>query len=200
MSGIDLIRGWTFAEAAGVGIEEVVVYIDGQRETTIPCCSVRKDVQAAYPHFPAANTAASGWGLTYNWGELAAGTHTLRVVATSSQGVRWESAAHTIRVLKPGDVVFANRFSLATAEVWLEDEVLVLDGVVIRDKASQQEQEIEAHYGWQTAAQGLRLVETAPVETVRAGVARLLAGLAAWGRWLLSPARVTAGLTAALAP
>ena len=204
VSGIDLIRGWTFAEAAGVGIAEVVLYIDGQRETTIPCCSVREDVQAAYPDFPAANTAASGWGLTYNWGTLAAGAHRLRVVATSSQGVTWESAAHTIHVLKPGEVAFADRFSLATAAVWLEEERLVLDGVVIRDKASQQEQEIEAHYGWRTAAQGLRLLETAPLETAsletgRAGVAWLLAELAAWGRWLLSPARVTAaaGITAA---
>ncbi len=204
VSGIDLIRGWTFAEAADVEIAEVVVYIDGQRETPIPCCSERPDVQAAYPAYPAANTTASGWGLTYNWGELAAGTHTLRVVATSSQGDTWESGVHTIRVLKPGDVVFADRFSLATAEVWLEDERLVLDGVMIRDKASQEAQEIEARYGWQTAAQGLRLVETtplaaAPVESVRAGVARLLAGLAAWGRWLLNPGRVTAaaGLTAA---
>ncbi len=204
VSGIDLIRGWTFAEAAGVGIAEVVVYIDGQRETTIPCCSERQDVQAAYPDFPAANTAVSGWGLTYNWDELAAGTHTLRVVATSSQGDTWESGVHTIHVLKPGEVTFADRFSLATAEVWLEAEELVLDGVVIRDKASQEEQEIEARYGWQTAVQGLQLVETtplaaAPVESVRAGVARLLAGLAAWGRWLLNPGQVTAaaGLTAA---
>ena len=208
VSGIDLIRGWTFAEAAGVGIAEVVLYIDGQRETTIPCCSVRQDVQAAYPDFPAANTAASGWGLTYNWGTLAAGAHSLRVVATSSQGVTWESADHTIRVLKPGEVAFADRLSLATAAVWLEDERLVLDGVVIRDKASQQEQAIEAHYGWRTAAQGLWLLETAPLETAsletgrapgQAGGARLLAELAAWGRWLLSPARVTAtpGITAA---
>ena len=204
VSGIALIQGWTFAGVAGVGIADIVVYIDGQHETTIPCCSLRGDVHAAYPDFPAANTTASGWGLTYNWGNLAAGAHTLQVVATSSQGVRWESAVHTIQVLKPGDVVFADRLSLAMAAVWLEDEELVLDGVVIRDKASQQEQAIAAHYGWQTAVQGLRLVATAPVEpapleTGRAGVARLLAELAAWGRWLLSPARVTAtpGLTAA---
>ena len=208
VSGIDLIWGWTFAEAAGVGIADIVVYIDGQHETTIPCCSLRGDVHAAYPDLPAANTTASGWGLTYNWGNLAAGAHTLQVVATSSQGVRWESAVHTIQVLKPGDVVFADRLSLAPAAVWLEAEELVLDGVVIRDKASQQEQAITAHYGWQTAVQGLRLVATAPVEPApvatirapgRAGVARLLAELGAWGRWLLSPARVTAtpGLTAA---
>ena len=208
VSGIALIWGWTFAEAAGVGIADIVVYIDGQHETIIPCCSLRGDVHAAYPDFPAANTTASGWGLTYNWGNLAAGAHTLQVVATSSQGVRWESAVHTIQVLKPGDVVFADRLSLAPAAVWLEAEELVLDGVVIRDKASQQEQAITAHYGWRTAAQGLRLVATAPVEPApvatirapgRAGVARLLAELGAWGRWLLSPARVTAtpGLTAA---
>ena len=204
VAGIDLIRGWVFASAADVEITTLVLYIDGQPATTIPCCSARLDVAAAYPALPATTTTLSGWGVTYNWGELPAGPHTLRVVATSSQGRQWESARRQVEVLKPGDVAFADRVSLATATARLEDEEVELRGVVLRDQASQQEQTLTLRYAWQPAAQGLRLVETRPAAAVAAApgaaslLARLRAGLTRWGRRWLSPAAATAatGLTA----
>ena len=203
MAGIDLIRGWVFASAADVEITTLVLYIDGQPAATIPCCSARLDVAAAYPALPATTTTLSGWGVTYNWGELPAGPHTLRVVATSSQGRQWESARRQVEVLKPGDVAFADRVSLATATARLEDEELELREVVLRDQASQQEQRLTLRYAWQTAAQGLRLVETRPAAAAAAPgaaslLARLRAGLTRWGRGWLSPAAATAatGLTA----
>ncbi len=203
VAGIDLIRGWVFAPAADEEITALVLYIDGQPATTIPCCSARLDVAAAYPALPATTTTLSGWGVTYNWGELPAGPHTLRVVATSSQGRQWESARRQVEVLKPGDVAFADRVSLATATARLEDEEVELREVVLRDQASQQEQTLTLRYAWQTAAQGLRLVETRPAAAAAAPapaslLARLRAGLTRWGRGWLSPAAATAatGLTA----
>ena len=203
VAGIDLIRGWVFAPAADEEITALVLYIDGQPAATIPCCSARLDVAAAYPALPATTTTLSGWGVTYNWGELPAGPHTLRVVATSSQGRQWESARRQVEVLKPGDVAFADRVSLATATARLEDEELELREVVLRDQASQQEQRLTLRYAWQTAAQGLRLVETRPAAAAAAPgaaslLARLRAGLTRWGRGWLSPAAATAatGLTA----
>ncbi len=203
VAGIDLIRGWVFASAADVEITTLVLYIDGQPAATIPCCSARLDVAAAYPALPATTTTLSGWGVTYNWGELPAGPHTLRVVATSSQGRQWESARRQVEVLKPGDVAFADRVSLATATARLEDEELELREVVLRDQASQQEQRLTLRYAWQTAAQGLRLVETRPAAAAAAPgaaslLARLRAGLTRWGRGWLSPVAATAatGLTA----
>ena len=196
VSGIDLIRGWSFAEEAGVTIERVDLYLDGRRHAVIPCCSARADVSAQYPNFPRANTGQSGWGIIQNWGNLPAGSHTVRVVTTSSQGEQWRSPIRRVTVVKPGDIAFADRFALAEAEARLDGQHLVLDGVVIRDKASKEEQEISARYAWQTGAQGVRLEASRTLETARTlpwSLERLLAGVWHW----LSPHSVTAtdGLT-----
>ena len=91
VSGIDIIRGWSFAEVRGVRIAQVELYLDGRREAVIPCCSTRPDVAAAKPDFPRANTSQSGWGITTNWGNLSPGRHTVRVRVTSTDEGRWFS-------------------------------------------------------------------------------------------------------------
>ena len=199
VSGVDIIRGWSFAEKDGVEIASVELYIDQQRVAFIPCCSTRPDVAEAYPHFPEANTNDSGWGITWNWGNLTAGQHTVQVVATTTTGGRWESEPCPVTVVKPGGITYADRFFLAEAEASLDNEYLVLSGVVIGDEET--EQEITARYAWRESAQGVRLEASQPIETVRAaplGVERLLAGVLEWGWGLLSPGSVTAteGLTA----
>ena len=199
VSGVDIIRGWSFTEEDGVEIAEVELYIDRQRVAFIPCCSARPDVAEEYAHFSEANATHSGWGITLNWGVLSAGRHTVQVVATTTDGGRWESELHTVRVVKPGGIAYADRFSLAEAEASLDDEQLVLSGVVIGDEET--EQEIGARYAWRESAQGLRLEASRLMETARAqplGVERLLAGVLRWGWGLLSPGSVTAteGITA----
>ena len=111
VSGIDIIRGWSFAEARSVRIEQVDLYLDGRRTDLIPCCSTRPDVAAAKPDFPAANTSQSGWGITTNWGNLTPGQHSVQVAVTSTDEGRWISDRHTITVLKPGDIAYADRFA-----------------------------------------------------------------------------------------
>ena len=179
VSGVDIIRGWSFAEEDGVGIASVELYIDRQRVAFIPCCSARPDVAAEYPRFPEATH--SGWGITWNWGNLTAGEHTVRVVATSTNGGSWESDQSTVTVVKPGGSTYADRFSLAEAEAGLDNEHLVLGGVVLRDKETQEEHEVVARYAWQEGAQGVRLVESRTLETARVqpvALDRLLAGAA----------------------
>ena len=193
VSGVDIIRGWSFADTRGVGIEQVELYLDRQRTALIPCCSARPDVAGNFPTAPAANAGQSGWGITTNWGNLTPGPHTLQVVVTSTDGGRWVSEIHPITVLKPGNIAFADRFSLAEAEARLEGNTLVLDGAVIGTATT--EQEIVARYAWQTGAQGLRLLASRPLQTARAqpgGMKRLLAGLWAWGRAWLRPGSVSA--------
>ena len=193
VSGIDIIRGWSFADTRGVGIEQVELFLDRQRHAVIPCCSPRPDVAGNFPTAPTANAGQSGWGITTNWGNLTPGPHTLQVVVTSTDEGRWVSEVHPITVLKPGDIAFADRFSLAEAEARLEGNTLVLDGAVIGTATT--EQELVARYGWQTGAQGLRLLASRPLQTARAqpgGIKRLLAGLWAWGRAWLRPGSVSA--------
>ena len=178
VSGVDIIRGWSFAEKNGVEIAEVELYIDQQRVAFIPCCSARPDVAEEYAHFSEANAKHSGWGITWNWGNISAGQHTVQVVVTSTDGGRWESKLHTVTVVKPGGIMYADRFSLAEAEASLDNEQLVLSGVVIGDEET--EQEIRARYAWRKSAQGVRLEASRSIETARAqplGVERLLAGV-----------------------
>ena len=197
VSGIGLIAGWSFAEAAEVEIDTVALYVDRRQFAVIPCCAIRPDVAAHPPHaaFPPANTGHSGWGMIQNWGNLPAGPHTIEVVVTSSDGGEWRSPRHRITVLTPGDIAFADWGSLAEAAVQLDGEELVLDGVVLRDKETQEEHELTLRYAWQTLAQGFQLVASRPLTTARAqppGLPALLARLGQWAADWLSPAGVTA--------
>src|SRR5262249_1389280 len=56
VSGIAIIRGWGFDTQGGGKISGVDLFIDGTRTSSVPCCSPRSDVQAAFPQFPALNT------------------------------------------------------------------------------------------------------------------------------------------------
>ena len=197
VSGIGLIAGWSFAEAAEVEIATVTLYVDRRQFAVIPCCAIRPDVAAHPPHaaFPPANTGHSGWGMIQNWGNLPAGPHTIEVVVTSSDGGEWRSPRHRITVLTPGDIAFADWGSLAEAAVRLDGEELVLDGVVLRDKETQEEHELTLRYAWQTLAQGFQLVASRPLTTARAqppGLPALLARVGQWATAWLSPAGVTA--------
>ena len=183
VSGVDVIRGWSFAEARGVGIERVELLLDGQRTALIPCCSARADVTAQHPTLPRTNTGQSGWGITQNWNLVPAGSHTVQVIATSTQGRQWTSDQRTVTVVKPGGIEYATTFSLAEAAARLAGEQLVLDGVVIADATT--EQEVNLRYAWQTAAQGVRLVASQTRTMAQApavGLRRLLASALAWLR------------------
>lgn len=184
VAGIGVIRGWAFAEQAGVSINRVDLVIDGQVLTDIPCCSTRSDVEAFFPTFPAANTRHSGWGLTYNWGNLRAGPHTVQVKLYTTEGTEISTAVRTVTVVKPGGFAFLDRFALSGATVALEGSELVVSGVVVRDKATQQEREVETRFRWQAGRQGFSLVEA---ETS----AVLAAGPSSWvGRLATLPARL----------
>src|SRR5215813_10170295 len=96
VSGIALIRGWGFDIQADDRINGVDLLIDGTRAGSVPCCSPRSDVQAAFPQFPATNTENSGWGAVMNWGVLKAGTHTVQVQISNTAGGTWLTEPHTV--------------------------------------------------------------------------------------------------------
>ena len=55
--------------------------------------------------------------------------------------------------VKPGNFEFLDQFDLSAADVSLQGQILVLDKVKVRDKATQQVEEISAHYAWQASCQ-----------------------------------------------
>ena len=155
VSGVALSRGWAFPEEAQASIKEVRLLIDGQPGGTAPCCSGRGDVAAAFPSNP--NALNSGWGMVFNYGILPSGVHTLGVQITDSTGAA-QTSTHLVTVVKPGGFEFVDQFDLSGATARIDGENIVLSGVVVRDKASQQSKTVEVWLHWAESTQGLGIV------------------------------------------
>src|SRR5262245_22567143 len=158
VSGIASIHGWAFDSQSTGKVTEVALLIDGNPLGTIPCCSERADVQAAFSTLPTDNTLNSGWGMIFNWGRLPAGSHTMQLKITSATGGSLVET-RTISVVKPADFEFLDQFDLSRAMVSIVGQELLVDGVQVRDKTTQQSQEINAHFQWMTSSQSLQMVE-----------------------------------------
>jgi hypothetical protein len=173
VSGITTIHGWAFATEAEVRISRVELFVDGQRVSDIPgialgdipCCSERQDVRDTFPQFPAENTLNSGWGITFNWSLLSAGSHTIQIWITSTRGEVFLTDARIVNVVKPGDFEFLDQFTLSQATVSIQNPDLVVNGVVVRDKATQQQKTVNTRFRWFTSTQSLGLVQAEMVGT-----------------------------------
>lgn len=166
VSGIAIIRGWGF-DTQGCGkISGVDLFIDGTRASSVPCCSPRSDVQAAFPQFPSLNTENSGWGAVMNWGVLNGGFHTVQVQLSNTAGGTFSTEPHMVTVVKPGDFEFLDQFDLSHTTASIAGEELVVEGVVVRDKVTQQQKEIDARFRWFSSSQSPGLVEAVAKQEV----------------------------------
>jgi hypothetical protein len=160
ISGITVIRGWAFATQPNDQIRSVDLYLyTNDRGNRMLCCSERKDVQNAFPQFPLTPTLNSGWGAIFNWGTLGPGRQTVRVGIRTWADEVFFTESHTVQVVGPVGFEFLDVFSLATADVRIEQDALVLNGVVIRDKISQQQKRISARFQWFTNSQSLGMTQ-----------------------------------------
>lgn len=162
VSGIGVIRGWAFAETTGTRINQTTLRIDDNQPLIMPCCSARKDVQNAYPQYPAENTLNSGYGFTFNYGNLSAGPHQLVVEIQDSSGAQ-SQYIHHVTVVKPGDFAYIDQVDLTAASASREGQDLRLSGLQVRDKASQQVSRVDARLRWFANQQGLGIVEAAAI-------------------------------------
>lgn len=159
VSGIGIIRGWAFSDSVGVRISQATLRIDGKDITAIPCCSERADVQSAFPQFPAENTRNSGFGITFNYGNLTAGAHTIEVTIQDSEGARFDRS-HAVTVAKAGDFSYIDQIDLNGASAERQGQDVVMTGLRVRDKVSEQEKRINARLRWFQNTQALGLVES----------------------------------------
>ena len=197
VSGITAIRGWAFATEANVHINSVELFIDGQSAGEIPCCSQRGDIQAAFPQFPADNTRNSGWGTVFNWGVAGTGTHTVRLFIRSTSGELFVTDTRTVTVVKPGDFEYLDRFDLSQATASIQGDELTVNGVIVRDKASQQQKQINARFRWFVNSQSFEMVgaETvAEVSSLHSLLSSLLASLSASFSGVTTVANAQVGL------
>ena len=157
MAGIGLIQGWAFPEDEQDTIDTVTVQLGDTQRTSAPCCSARDDVAGQHPD--RANALLSGWGLVFNYGNLPAGEHDIAVRIATEAGFE-DAGVHTVTVSRLGGYALVDRFDLSAATVEIVGEEIILSGVTVRDKASQEWQTIDVHLQWSAAAQGLVIVDT----------------------------------------
>ena len=155
VAGITTVQGWAFETALDAHISGVTLIIDGTLRQDIPCCSERGDIPLAFPALPAEQTLNSGWAMTFNWGLLSAGVHTLRVEIASTSGQIFSTRTRTITVIKPGEFEFLDQFDLSAAEPSILGNQLVLKGVKVRGKASKQTKTVNVRYRWFQNSQSL---------------------------------------------
>ena len=159
LSGITVVYGWGFDSRTNGKISGVDLLIDGARVGTVPCCSPRGDVRNAFPQFPPFNTENSGWGAIMNWGLLRTGSHTVQVQLTSLTGETFATEPRAVTVVRPGDFSFLDQFSLAQATAHIVGDELVVEGIIVRDQASQQQRQANIRFRWFANSQALGMVE-----------------------------------------
>ena len=162
MAGIGIIQGWAFSDTAGETITEVALSVDGTFVSTIPCCSERGDVAAAFPGVPAENVLTSGFGITQNYNLTSPGEHTLTLTITDSSGAQ-VSRNHTVTVVQPGNFEFLDLVDLSEARAERQGQDIILSNARIRNAFTQEAVAITARLRWFRNLQGLGLVETTTV-------------------------------------
>jgi hypothetical protein len=160
VSGISIIHGWAFAPEAppipfhDQSLASVELSLDGAFLSPVPCCSPRPDVASAYA---VRGALESGWGLLFNYGDVNPGAHSLGVEILGRDG-SMQLLHRTVRVVQIGGFPFVDQFSLSNAAAQIEGNDIVLSGVRVRDKASQQTKTTTIRLHWFEHSQSLGIV------------------------------------------
>lgn len=113
VSGKSVISGWAFTtDAANITVDLRIDGLPADPSMSIPCCGDRLDVQNAFPDAP----LQSGFGLLFNYGELAAGPHTIGV-EIGADGQDTVIVDRSVRVVKPADARFIDSFDTSDVSV-----------------------------------------------------------------------------------
>jgi hypothetical protein len=155
-AGMSVIRGWGFPEDPLATLRKVRFAIDGRHIGTISCCSAREDVAGVY-NTDRANAWFSGWSIPINYSEQEPGRHTLTVQLEASNGIT-QTLTRNVETLRLGGFPFLDQFILTGTTARIEGEEIVLSGVQVRDKASQQTKVIEVRLRWFEHTQALGIV------------------------------------------
>jgi len=153
-SGVSNIRGWAIASE---GVSAVEIFIDGELAFEIPYGGERKDVENIYPDVP--NSLYSGFGQTWNYGVMTAGTHAMTARAISSSGTYAESSAQfTVARLPESFYPEESPPSLqgATARVDEQSEQVIIEGLALPDGDKKR-----VVLEWQTASQSFQVQSVA---------------------------------------
>jgi hypothetical protein len=149
-TGVSNVRGWAVASA---GIDRIELAINGEYVFDIPYGGERLDVGGTFPDIT--DSDQSGYGLTFNYGDLGAGEHTMTVTAIAFDGSELEQTS-TFRVIAfPASFLSdAQKPSLADVEI----EVDADDGIIELNGVKQGDDDYEVELAWSTASQSFQIV------------------------------------------
>jgi len=146
--GVGNLRGWAVSSA---GIRKVEAFLDGEFLGEIPYGGGRSDVAAAFPDI--AGSGQSGFGMSFNYSGLSAGTHTIQVVAhsvdnkTASDSAQFEAVRFDKEFIGAGELINLN----AAASVLTNDQIEI-ENISIAGKS------YNLLLRWRTAEQGFEIV------------------------------------------
>lgn len=149
-SGITNVRGWALAEE---GISKIEIFIDGQFAFDVPYGGERRDVESAYPEI--ADSRYSGFGQTWNYGVLGAGTHTLTARAISRSGAMVEDTARFSVAALPEEFYSEDdspSLKGASASVDESRERIVIENVKLSDGG-----QLKVVLAWMVASQSFQI-------------------------------------------
>jgi len=150
-SGVSNLRGWAVGSA---GIDRVELYVDGALATNVPVGGLRDDVGNQYPTFP--DSRNSGFSMAFNYSNLSAGPHAVRVRAVDAQGASQEATVNfnVARFDNPyiGDPA---KISLTGASGTFDARSISLKNVSADGKT------YDVRLDWRTEAQGFVITQIA---------------------------------------
>ena len=153
-SGIGNLRGWALYD---FGIDFIEVYIDGAFAFMAPYGGARSDVGNAFPNI--ADSENSGFGLTFNYGNLPAGEHEITVAAVTKTGEyaisrsRFFVDRYHKPFIEPNDQVSVDSASFLGAGDRVEFLDVIIDG-----------RTYDVTLEWQTATQSFSTVSIESAE------------------------------------
>ena len=156
-SGIGNIRGWVISDS---GVDRVELFVNGQYQADIPFGGQRKDVENAYPHVP--NSINSGFGQTFNFGELGNGQHRITVRAYLGDGLLIEdTATFKASVLPVPFVPESEKPNLSVASISVDKATGEIRLTKVELSSGQR---LDVRLEWSTPEQGFSLVEVTDFE------------------------------------
>ena len=152
--GVGNLRGWSVASS---GITKIEIYIDGVFLDDAPYGSSRGDIGDVFPDVE--NSTKSGFSQSFNYGLLAPGSHTIKVIAYSELGNTLERSA-TFDVVK-----FSSNFISDPNAVNLNDAACSLSEDNMKLFNSSVEGELyDVTLTWRKSEQGFEIVEIEEAE------------------------------------
>ena len=147
--GVGNLRGWSVASS---GITKIEIYIDGVFLDDAPYGSSRGDIGDVFPDVE--NSTKSGFSQSFNYGLLAPGSHTIKVIAYSELGNTLERSA-TFDVVK-----FSSNFISDPNAVNLNDAACSLSEDNMKLFNSSVEGDLyDVTLTWRKPEQGFEIVE-----------------------------------------